>query len=455
MRTIKIMNIAHNSLNNLEKPDIFASFIKNSPGLKIAYDSFQVNKQSENNEIKKEKGHKGLNIKILGGTSILLISILASAAFMHSRVGWFAQKSRIWYKNLETSINKLKNNKEILSPLERLSLCVKEKIQQGLDFLLSFNQLKDHALGKALGPLKRGVDKIVSYFKKAAIKTTGEKYDSLAIYANNMHKSLSNLVQTMRKNGLDDEAQAIEKILEKGNIKAIIKNDLKAGYQGRVVKLQENLNEIVNSYDDLVMGNIPKSTRVNEILRDIPGSIKEIGSIYKRLKEDLIANTGKRLLKPKEEALNALESLGNTLAKIQKSNPEFTRINKASINKISKDIDKLSGNIKKATNFEVDNLTTRLFDLDLDGGILEVITPVMATGVLANEVRKAETSEDKKKKAIRLGIPILGGIGAWYYSAVIKCMSAGAGLAFGFACGLGFDRLGRYISSAIYGEKEE
>jgi hypothetical protein len=377
---------------------------------------------------------------------------LLSAAIFHHKVGWFGERSRVLYKNLKLNIESLQKNKEILTPLEKTTLYMKEQVHNGLDFFLSFNQLKDKTLGKILGPFKKQTDKVIDYFKKAAVKTTGDKYIKLLKSGDKLEKNMQKLAQSMKNDGFNDEAKELEQIMKNNKIKSSIKDNLVGGYKNRVDKTEEILKEMAAGYDDMIKGNIPQSKKVKEITKEIPDSVKEIGGIYKGLREEVTKNSRQNLMKPTEETVKHIDDLQNFLTKLQ-NNPKMSQTVLKDINQVSKETNKLSTNVKKAANFEIDQLTNRLLDLDFDGGILEIASPLVATGLLANELRKSESNEERKSKLISLGIPLLGGLGTWYYSAVIKCMSAGQSLFFSLATGGLLTKTGKILNDKIQ-EKE-
>jgi len=156
-------------------------------------------------------------------------------------------------------------------------------------------------------------------------------------------------------------------------------------------------------------------------------------------------NSAKNILK--NDKPGVLEQTEILLNKNQKILEEI--LPPGEFDKIKKLIENSSKQAKKF-NTLMEDVIYRLLDIELGNGVFEILTPQIPMVLLVNEVLRSNSKEEKESKAIRLGLPIGGGILIWYYSIIIKCLNGPKGIAAGLTAGILLDSLAKMIDKQVH-----
>lgn len=281
----------------------------------------------------------------------------------------------------------------------------------------------------------KGVTKLFEDFAKVA---TQRKYKAVRTRLNDVTEMLQEMKQ---KADSETQRKAIDQFINKvKGIKTIISDDaVHDRFSGLRIKAHSSFKDDYNK-------------ELNKILKD-----KSLGSfvdkdgkliaerVFDPYLSDFINKDNKCAFKKLDEGLNHLIEDFKNIG-LNKNDPDAKHIDNL--------LTKADGKLKAAVKFEKDDLTGKMRDLALGGAIMDASGLVLPVVFLANEIHDGKTKEEKMHTAVATGSTVFGGIGAWIYSAAIRCLNGGPAILFSLGTGIVFSKVGGFVADKLYGKQE-
>lgn len=188
--------------------------------------------------------------------------------------------------------------------------------------------------------------------------------------------------------------------------------------------------------------NTPESKNLNQLIEKLNDAKLKLTDDYKGFVEEMRASL--KYYCPYKDSENKIKN-ANLLKELYKD--EYQEVKDS--------ISSFSNSLRKAVRFEVDDYESRMRELALGAGIFELAGPGVATLFYANEMRKAESKEERISKSLTKGLPIAGGLGIWVYANLVKCVNGPKAIFLSLGTGLLFNKVGHFVDNNFYSKGRE
>ncbi len=325
---------------------------------------------------------------------------------------------------------------------------LEKKGKQSLDLWYNLDKAKDHAVSKlinGLGFVGKNIQKITKDLPiKATEKMAQREYKKLTETAKLFETTANKMLANAGNSLTQQEKQQINSLLngnnkQKGAIASIkeLSDDFVVNRSKKIKTLIDT--EIIQPYHNYWEVSLnPKypMRSAKKILSDfasrniIDGNIDKVNKKIENNITVIANNFPKKLIEIK-----------NILKKTKNKSPEQQELYKNLVT-FEKSIQKTH---KDTIDFEINRYAGRVKDLMLGGGTTETMVPLIGAGILTNNIINEENPERKKEKILRGGAAIGGGLLAWSYISVFKCINGAKALLYSAASGISLDQLAQFM----------
>ena len=412
------MEITGQNQINLKIAQTFAPFLKNN-----AIRSIPVqNTEKQNKNFLK-------TIPFLAGSGTLLLG-LGIALVVHKKPGSFINIFNNIQKKLSSLIINFKKNPN--SILAKITKPILEFFWKGLVLLTNLGTGKD---GLAQGVLTHKLNPLSSFGKKIV--------DGI----NYAFQEITKFSAILRYNKTSKALEKLEKAVSGlTNISSILKNEIKTrikqlnthnekfkkDFETRAAELCNELKTKLAKFWLEMKQKIFDSSNILHTTTGDPMAIKYTQELVKKNKQKL------------SEEKKILIKLANELKKLLQGH------NKKSVySEIIGHVNNYKKSLDNAIEFEVDNFAGRMRDVFLGAGVADLFAPAIASIILATKMYRAKNKEERKEKFIKEGIPIIGGLGTWLYTAIVMCLNGPEAVGISLAAGVILSQICKILDNKL------
>lgn len=365
---------------------------------------------------KKEKHFRDLGFKIATGA---ILTGLAAFALLNGLPNGMQSKLNGFFLSIKNKTAKMKEMK-YLTHLQKAQLFVLEKI----DFFSGAVSVKDLFLQKLWDKTsftKKLSEDITNLFERVSLKKYEKAYSKSLVRFDKMHADYANLNRNLSPEDAK-KANGLIEILKTNYDKAFSANSRRIRYAQTQEDLSGLHHEVWNSTAKNIKGYVTdkKSYQVSIAVEKAAPAKLKLSQEVAIQRDNIVPNI--------EELL--------TIYKKHLSEKEYLQVEKLS--------KKLIKSLDVAIDTETDKLFDKIRDLKLGAAPADVASILTSVLVIIYGLSHAENDDERASIALKLGIPLLGGMIVSLYC-TIGLISAGPSLAVGAISGLAISKFGEIL----------
>lgn len=416
--------------------EVYAPFLNQYAPSENKPDSF--NTVNKNQQTKAKKNHWRLIAAVVGVSVIGMIGLMPM--FSKGRANVLATIT----EKLKEIQTKLGNNKQ-LSTLDKAWKSSIEVLIRLSNLSFNIHQGCNNFLRKILNktsPTKAMSDWCIRFFENIAQSSVKKKLKQTISIKHKAQEAITAFLTEVGeaahidKNKLSELRTKLNETLD--NWIRGFDESIKTGQPSRLERLDKAINKTVSEYDTEYTGRegIKKYSDFYEMTHDVISR-----KVAKRVENTEIFKDEKKEIHNVEKTIEDItHKIKSLLTPVNTSNKEF----QTKFSNVESVFKKLEDHIKEAVHLEQTEYKSRVIDLRLGHAFFEFtgfFTPFLFMGY---EINKAKTNKQKESTAVRLGLPIVGGLGTAAF-AISKCFNGPTSLIFGLGSGFILDNVAKYL----------